>query len=86
MDGGLLATHASFGRVNSLAWSPDGQLLASGSGGNGLRIWNVDGQLLAAFPGAITKVAWSPNSQRLAAASADNTVQLWLIKLTLPRH
>jgi len=84
MDGSLQVTHASFGRVNSLAWSPDGQLLASGSSGNGLRLWNADGQLLAAFPGEVSKVAWSPDGQQLAVAS-DNTIQLWQVRLTLPR-
>ena len=74
-----LAGHG--GQVFQLAWSPDGQLLASGSDDNTLRIWNVQSRaglhVLQGISSVILSVAWSPDGQRLAAGCGDGTVQIW---------
>jgi WD40 repeat protein len=81
------------GPVLSVAFSPDGQSLASGSF-NKLVVWNVAtgpgatrGSIRAATPsspvrvehpgGAVASVAFSPNGEWLAAASLSGTVFLW---------
>ncbi len=65
----------------SLLFSPDGKVLASGSLGNNIRIWNTDsGQLANLLRGhteRVTSIAFSPNSKMIASGSFDGTVRLW---------
>ena len=64
-----------------MAWSPDGERLASGSWDNTVRVWSAaDGRELAKLNGhsnTVTSVAWSPDGERLASGSWDNTVRVW---------
>ena len=67
--------------VHSIAWSPDGQQLASGGNDTMVHLWNADGTLRKVFEGhegLIDCVAWSPDGQQLATASGpDRTVRFW---------
>ncbi|KZP22853.1 WD40 repeat-like protein, partial [Athelia psychrophila] len=70
------------GSVNSVAFSPDGQCIASGSSDNTIRIWDAKtGSLLAEpFEGHtdyVFSVAFSPDSQRVASGSRDKTIRVW---------
>ena len=67
--------------VWSVAFSPDGQMLASGSWDQTVRVWDVETeQLLHALTGHthhVTSVAFSPDGQTLASGSWDGTIRLW---------
>jgi len=71
--------------VNCLAWSPDGELLASGCGGfqskdYSIRLWMPDGSLVKVLDGQTGQVFdlnWSPDGGSLASASADGSIRLW---------
>jgi WD40 repeat protein len=68
------------GMVNSVAYSPDGRRLASGSNDGIIMVWDADtGREALAFHSAegISGLAFSPDGRRLAAAAGNNLVKVW---------
>jgi WD40 repeat protein len=70
--------------VSSVAYSPDGQTLASGSWDRTIKLWDVNtGNLLQTLEDhseLVNSVAYSPDGQTLASSSIDNTIKLWDVK------
>ncbi len=68
--------------VTTVAWSPDGKRIASGSEDKSVQVWNAEtGEWTFSYFGhsnVITSVAWSPDSRYIVSGSADGTVQVWL--------
>ncbi|MBA3530458.1 MAG: protein kinase [Ardenticatenales bacterium] len=65
--------------VSAIAWSSDGQSLATGSENGIVSLWESGGTRHALLTGhgkAITGLAWNPNGRFLASLSA-NQVRLW---------
>ena len=68
------------GAVWGVAFSPDGQTIASTSWDNTVKLWSRDGRELKTLTGhskEVWGVAFSPDGQTLTSASGDNTVKLW---------
>ncbi|NEN96594.1 MAG: hypothetical protein F6K50_13950 [Moorea sp. SIO3I7] len=66
--------------VNSLTFSSDGEILATGSADGTVKLWNRDGKLLNTLQGhtdIVNSVSFSPDGRILATGSADGTVKLW---------
>ncbi len=72
------------GIVTSVAFSPDGKLLASGSQDATIMLWDVaTGAKVLTLRGhgafGVTSVAFSPDDQLLASGSYDKTIKLWKV-------
>ena len=64
----------------SVAWSPDGRMLAVGGGDQAVWLLTPSGEelfCLAGHQGAISSLAFFTDGQRLVSGAADNTVRLW---------
>ncbi len=68
-------------QLHSLAFSPDGKILASEGRGAVIKLWDVvTGQELKSFEGHkadIYSLAFSPDGKTLASGSIDKTIRLW---------
>ncbi|BAZ37670.1 WD-40 repeat-containing protein [Calothrix sp. NIES-4101] len=70
--------------VKCVSFSPNGQLIASGSSDNTIKLWNREGEELKTLKGhqnEIWSVNFSPDGQTLASASWDKTVKIWSSKV-----
>jgi WD40 repeat protein len=70
------------GGITSLAWSPDGNWLAtSGESDNDVRVWEAaTGELaavLAKHTAEVTAVSWSADSTQLASTGFDSVLLIW---------
>src|SRR5258706_7284245 len=67
--------------ITRIAWSPDGNILASPSGDRTIKLWDtITGQLLHTLSDhtdSINDVAWSPDNIVIASASDDASIKLW---------
>lgn len=75
----ILEGHGS--KVNSVAWSPNGKILASCSDDHTIRLWDaVNGRVLRIFKGHTNTAygfSWSPDGRYFCSGSWDDTVKLW---------
>ena len=71
------------GPVYSVAFSPDGKSLASGSGDNSIKLWRLSAEgaseyaTLTGHKNWVSSIAFSPDGTSLASGSWDNSIKLW---------
>ena len=84
LPGTGILTSGDGASVDSVAYSPDGKILATGSGDGIVRLWDVATQQQIGVPlgnfrlaNLIESVAFSPDGKIVAAASQDGVIRLW---------
>ena len=80
--GTLFHTFPQADIVYAVAWSPDGNRLASADNTAAVQIWDApSGTYILTYrghtPGGATAVAWSPDGQYIASGGSDATVRVW---------
>ncbi|MEB3357615.1 MAG: caspase family protein [Synechococcales bacterium] len=67
--------------VWSVAFSPDGTHIVSGSEDKTIRLWDVEGnpigQPFQGHESSVNSVAFSPDDTRIVSGSGDKTIRLW---------
>ena len=67
--------------VNSVAFSPDGKTIVSGSRDKTIRLWDTTGkpigQPLKGHQAGVYSVAFSPDGKTIISGSSDKTIRLW---------
>ncbi|MDJ0582934.1 caspase family protein, partial [Crocosphaera sp.] len=69
--------------VRSVAFSPDGKRIVSGSDDNTIKVWNAENpssEPLHTFNGHqadVNSVAFSPDGKRIVSGSNNNTIKVW---------
>jgi WD40 repeat protein len=68
------------GAVKGVAFSPNGQMIASASGDKTVKLWSQTGKLLKTITGhnsLVWDVAFSHDNHTIVSGSMDGTVKLW---------
>ncbi|MEE0268135.1 MAG: TIR domain-containing protein [Bacteroidales bacterium] len=80
-DESLKTLEGHYGYVYSVAYSPDGRRIISGSSDETIKIWDANtGQYLKTLEGhldGVTSVAYSPDGTKIISGSDDGTIKIW---------
>jgi WD40 repeat protein len=67
--------------IDTLAWSPQGDVLAIGANDHTLHLWHRPTRrrraILRGHTGTVNALRWSPDGRRLASGALDGSVRLW---------
>ncbi|KAG1739339.1 WD40-repeat-containing domain protein [Suillus lakei] len=74
--------------LKTIALSPKGDTIASGSIDGTVRLWDVEMRKVVrkwtGHAGAVKSVCWSPDGERVVSGASDETVKVWNVKSATP--
>jgi WD40 repeat protein len=78
--GGPLEGHTD--HITSVAFSPDGNHIISGSKDRTIRIWDAQNKgmavdVLEGHTGSVDSVAFSPDGTHIISSSSDHAIRIW---------
>lgn len=82
----LVTYRGHFKEVHAVSWSPNGKLIASGSGDESVQVWdatsgtnilNYNGHSHNIGKGLVQAVMWSPDGKYIVSGSWDKSVRIW---------
>jgi WD40 repeat protein len=78
----MLVLEGHPGPVHALAFSPDGELLASGGSEGILRLWQPPNNSwwLKGHQESVLAIAFSPDGRYLATGAADRLIDIWTVR------
>jgi WD40 repeat protein len=86
----LLSSIETRSGARSVAFSPDGLLLATGAGDGTVKLWDVQTRTLLhtfeGYAGSVSSVAFSLDGRLLATGAANRTVKLWDVQTRTLLH
>ncbi|MEH2330696.1 nSTAND1 domain-containing NTPase [Nostoc sp.] len=62
--------------INVVSFSPDGQMIASGSN-NAIKLWRWEGKLLQTLPKDACSISFSRDSKTIVSGNYRGTIQIW---------
>src|SRR5439155_18501499 len=69
------------GAVYDVAWSPDGEFLASAGADQSVRVWEVrtgrEHRIFRGQTGIVLRVAYHPNGHRIVSGDIDGVLKMW---------
>jgi len=72
------------GQVYAVAWSPDGQYIASGGIDHTVQVWQaLTGRNITTYAGhadLVLGLAWSPDGKHIASAGSDHSLRIWNVR------
>ncbi|MBT9316454.1 hypothetical protein IXB50_13570 [Leptothoe spongobia TAU-MAC 1115] len=71
----------TFGLIQQVRFSPNGEIIASGDSKNNIQLWNLKNrELIATLQGHsawVRSISFSPDNELLASSSEDNMIRVW---------
>ncbi len=81
LDGGIFTLYGHNEEVSSVAFSPDGTRIVTGSGDKTAKVWDARSGSplleLKGHSGGVSSVAFSPDGKRIVTGSGDKTAKVW---------
>ena len=75
--------HENIGYSHLIAFSRDGQIIATCNSNHSIKLWNVNTQecfkILDGHDALINSISFCPDNYTLASSSEDETIKLWNI-------